>query len=172
MHSDRGRQRQRADRGEKGKLTSRIRPLTRKHGQHQSKRQPQHRNDRNRPTHLPRIELTGLEAFHAPDQPAHNGNPPCHVVAGDEEREQRLGGDRVDQTQQAEDDRHDYQADDRVHGLVADALADVPEEVGEGEGAVARKGPDLTRGGGDQAQADEELDDDDETGEAEGAFLA
>lgn len=48
----------------------------------------------------------------------------------------------------------------------------MPEEVGEGEGAVARKGPDLTRGCGDQTQADEELDDDDEAGEAEGAFFA
>lgn len=146
---------------ERKKLTSRIRPLTRKHRQHQPKRQPQHRNDSNWPTQLARVELTRLEPVHAPDQPAHDGNPPCHVVAGDEEREQRLGGDRVDQTQQAEDDRHDYQADNRVHGLVADALADVPEEVGEGEGAVARECPDLTRGCGDQTQADEELDDDD-----------
>lgn len=85
----------------------------------------------------------------APDQTARDWDSPCDVVTGDEQREQRVGGDGVDQAQKAEDDGDDDQSDDGVHGLVADAMAHVAPDFGEGQGTVAGEGPDLTGGSGD-----------------------
>lgn len=68
-----------------------------------------------------------MEALLAPDQTANNGDTPGHVVTGDKQREQRIGGDRVDQTQETKDDGNNHQSDDGVHRLPSDATTDMAE---------------------------------------------
>lgn len=81
-----------------------------------------------------------------PDKPAQDRHQPGKIVACDGEGEQRVAGCGVDEAQQADYNCNCDDAPNHADGLVADASADMAEERGEGEGAVARKGPALARG--------------------------
>lgn len=85
----------------------------------------------------------------APDHAAENRGAPGDVVARDEQGEQRVGGDRVDQAEQAGNDAHGDEPDDCADGLVPDAFADMAEVAREGEGAVTGERPCLPGGSND-----------------------
>lgn len=114
------------------RLTRRIRPRRRKHRQHNRKNEIHNRHHSNRPAQpatgveLPRTELP---LFLSPHQPTEDGHAPGEVVARHGQREQRVRCRVVDQAQQAQDHRQDDHAPDHPHRLVADALADVSQEV-------------------------------------------
>lgn len=93
------------------------------------------------------MERARAEAVAAPDEPAEDGHRPREVVARHGEREERVRRGVVDQAEQAEHHGGGRDAEDHPHRLVLDALADVAEEAGEGQRAVAREGPALARGG-------------------------
>lgn len=87
-----------------------------------------------------------MKALLTPDETTQDGHHPGEIVARDGEGEEGARGGFVDEAQKAQDDGDQDDEADHSHGLVADALAHVPEEVREGEGAVAGEGPALAGG--------------------------
>lgn len=154
------------------KLTRRIRAPNREHGQNHPKHQKHNRHPRNRHRPPPRVKRPRPKFPLAPHHPTENRRSPREIIARNRETEERLRGRGRDEAEESHDGGEEDAAPDGAEGDVAEGDGDGAEEAGEGEGAVAGERPGLAGGSDEDGEAHEELDEEEEGHEADGAGFA
>lgn len=144
-------------------LTCWIRSTDREHGEKDPKDEEENRSPRNRYAVLVTgIKGSGYKLPLPPPDAAEDRRAPCEVVTGNRKTEKRLCGRGRDEAKKPKHGGEKGASPNGPEGDVAEFHGDGSEELGEREGAVTTECPGLARGGDQNRQAHQELNDEEE----------